>query len=56
MTESLWLGATVNFPVYLGMGAVKIHPYILFETIAYSVALRLSLRTAGIRSHQRSAV
>lgn len=34
----------MDFPVYLGLGAFKIHPHFLFEAIAYAVALRLSLR------------
>jgi phosphatidylglycerol:prolipoprotein diacylglycerol transferase len=34
----------VDFPVYIGVGAFKIHPHIFFEAIAYSLALRLSLR------------
>ena len=34
----------MNFPVYIGVGSLKIHPHFLFEAIAYTVALRLSLR------------
>ncbi len=32
------------FPVYFYLGSLRIHPHILFESIAYTVALRLLLR------------
>jgi phosphatidylglycerol---prolipoprotein diacylglyceryl transferase len=34
----------VEFPVYLTIGAVKLHPHPIFESIAYFVSLRLALR------------
>ncbi|MBW4443660.1 MAG: prolipoprotein diacylglyceryl transferase [Plectolyngbya sp. WJT66-NPBG17] len=49
----------MNFPVYLGVGAFKIHPHIFFEAIAYGVALRLSLRNFRrdvIKPTQRSSI
>jgi phosphatidylglycerol---prolipoprotein diacylglyceryl transferase len=33
----------VNFPVYFWLGPLQIHPHILFESLAYTVALRLLL-------------
>lgn len=49
----------MNFPVYIGIGAFKIHPHIFFEAIAYTVALRLSLRNFRrdiIKPTQRSLI
>lgn len=50
----------VEFPVYIWLGSWKIHPHFFFETIAYSVALRLLLwkvrRQDVIEPTQRSAV
>jgi phosphatidylglycerol---prolipoprotein diacylglyceryl transferase len=34
----------MEFPVYLSIGSVKIHPHPIFESMAYFVALRLALR------------
>lgn len=34
----------MDFPVYLSLGPWKIHPHLLFETIAYSTAFQLLLR------------
>ncbi|MFB2772014.1 prolipoprotein diacylglyceryl transferase [Pelatocladus sp. BLCC-F211] len=34
----------MTFPVYFYLGSLRIHPHILFESIAYTVALRLVLR------------
>jgi prolipoprotein diacylglyceryltransferase len=34
----------MEFPVYIGLGSWKLHPHLVFESIAYTVALRLSLR------------
>ncbi|RAM52239.1 MAG: diacylglyceryl transferase [Hapalosiphonaceae cyanobacterium JJU2] len=34
----------MTFPVYFYLGLLRIHPHILFESIAYTVALRLVLR------------
>lgn len=34
----------MSFPVYIWLGPWSIHPHLLFEAIAYTVALRLSLR------------
>lgn len=36
----------MNFPVYFYLGSLRIHPHVLFESIAYTVALRLVLRNA----------
>lgn len=49
----------MDFPVYIGVGAIKIHPHIFFEAIAYSIALRLSLRNFRrdtISPPQRSSI
>lgn len=49
----------MNLPVYLGIGDFKIHPHIFFEAIAYTVALRLSLRNFrrdAIKPAQRSSI
>jgi phosphatidylglycerol---prolipoprotein diacylglyceryl transferase len=34
----------MQFPVYIGWGAWKIHPHLFFEAIAYFTAMRLALR------------
>ncbi len=34
----------MTFPVYFYLGSLRIHPHILFESIAYTVALSLVLR------------
>jgi prolipoprotein diacylglyceryltransferase len=50
----------VNFPVYFWLGSWRIHPHILFESLAYTVALRLLLLNVGkkdlIAPSQRSSV
>lgn len=49
----------MNFPVYISVGALKIHPHLFFEAIAYSVALRLSLRNFRrdrVKPTQRSSI
>jgi phosphatidylglycerol---prolipoprotein diacylglyceryl transferase len=49
----------VNFPVYIGIGAIQIHPHVFFEAIAYAVALRLSLRNFRrdtVKPTQRSSI
>ncbi len=49
----------MNFPVYLGVGAFKIHPHIFFEAIAYTMAVRLSLRNFrrdSVKPTQRSSI
>ncbi|AFZ22826.1 prolipoprotein diacylglyceryltransferase [Cylindrospermum stagnale PCC 7417] len=50
----------MNFPVYFWLGSLQIHPHILFESLAYTVALRLLLRNVGkkdlIAPSQRSSV
>lgn len=50
----------MQFPVYLGMGAWKIHPHFVFEFLGYVIAFRLLLRR-NLRSDplpvvQRSSV
>lgn len=49
----------MQFPVYIGIGTWQIHPHFVFESLAYTIALRLLLRT--VRSEtlpfsQRSSV
>ncbi|WP_017317367.1 prolipoprotein diacylglyceryl transferase [Mastigocladopsis repens] len=34
----------MTFPVYFWLGSLRIHPHVLFESLAYAVALRLVLR------------
>jgi phosphatidylglycerol---prolipoprotein diacylglyceryl transferase len=34
----------MEFPVYLTIGALKIHPHPVFESLAYFISLRLALR------------
>ncbi len=49
----------MQFPVYIGLGAWKIHPHFLFESLGYSVAFRLllqNIRSDTIRSSQRTSV
>ena len=49
----------VEFPVYIGLGGLKIHPHLLFESLAYAVAFRLMLRnvkTDAIAFSQRTSV
>lgn len=49
----------MNFPIYIGIGSLRIHPHIFFEAIAYTVALRLSLRNFrqdSIKPTHRSSV
>jgi phosphatidylglycerol---prolipoprotein diacylglyceryl transferase len=49
----------VEFPVYIGFGTWKIHPHLVFESLAYAVAFRLMLRNArtdSIAFSQRSSV
>lgn len=49
----------MNFPVYIHIGSLKLHPHIVFEAIAYTVALRLSLRNFRsdiIPATQRSSI
>lgn len=49
----------MNFPVYIWIGGLQLHPHVVFEAIAYSVALRLALRNFRrdtIGPTQRSSV
>lgn len=49
----------MNFPVYFWLGSLRIHPHILFESLAYTVAFRLLLRNVkkdAIAPSQRSYV
>ena len=49
----------MQFPVYIGFGAWKIHPHLLFESLGYTVAFRLLLRNVRsdtIPFSKRSAV
>ncbi|MBD2496296.1 prolipoprotein diacylglyceryl transferase [Nostoc sp. FACHB-280] len=49
----------MNFPVYFWLGSLRIHPHILFESLAYAVAFRLLLcnvRKDAIAPRQRSSV
>ena len=48
-----------QFPIYISLGFLKIHPHILFESLAYAVAFRLMLRNVrqdSISTAQRSSV
>ncbi len=49
----------MEFPVYLSLGAWRIHPHLLFESLAYAIAFRLVLlnsRKDTIASTQRTSV
>ncbi|HEY9645074.1 MAG TPA: prolipoprotein diacylglyceryl transferase family protein, partial [Chroococcidiopsis sp.] len=49
----------MQFPVYLGLGAWKVHPHFVFESLGYAIAFRLllwGLRTDTIPVAQRSWV
>jgi phosphatidylglycerol---prolipoprotein diacylglyceryl transferase len=49
----------VEFPVYLTIGTVKLHPHPIFESIAYFVSLRLALRRFrqnSIESERRGVI
>jgi phosphatidylglycerol---prolipoprotein diacylglyceryl transferase len=49
----------MTFPVYIWIGSLKIHPHILFESVAYFVAFRLVLqnvRKDNIKPSNRSSV
>ena len=49
----------LTFPIYIGLGSLRIHPHILFESLAYATAFRLLLRHVrkdSIAASQRSAV
>jgi phosphatidylglycerol---prolipoprotein diacylglyceryl transferase len=49
----------VQFPVYIAIGALKIHPHLLFESLAYAIAFRLMIRNAKtdtIAFSQRTSV
>ncbi|BAY07647.1 prolipoprotein diacylglyceryl transferase [Calothrix sp. NIES-2098] len=49
----------LTFPVYIGIGSLRIHPHILFESLAYTTAFRLLIRRVrkdSIAPSQRSSV
>lgn len=49
----------MNFPVYLWLGSVRVHPHFLFESLAYAIAFRVllrNLRRDAIAPTQRSSV
>jgi phosphatidylglycerol---prolipoprotein diacylglyceryl transferase len=49
----------VQFPVYIAIGAVRLHPHLLFESLAYAIAFRLvvrNLKTDTLPFSQRSSV
>lgn len=49
----------MNFPAYLWIGSWRIHPHLLFESLAYAVAFRLvmfNMRRDSIQSSQRTSV
>lgn len=49
----------MEFPAYIVLGSWRIHPHLFFESLAYAVALRLSLRNFrhdAIAPSQRSSV
>ncbi|MDF2387574.1 prolipoprotein diacylglyceryl transferase [Nostoc ellipsosporum NOK] len=48
-----------TFPVYFWLGSLRIHPHILFESLAYATAFRLLLRNVrkdSISASQRGSV
>ncbi|WP_017297014.1 prolipoprotein diacylglyceryl transferase [Nodosilinea nodulosa] len=49
----------MTFPVYLGVGVFKLHPHLVFEVVAYGVAmalLRRNVKSDSIPLSQRSSV
>ncbi|BAY24820.1 prolipoprotein diacylglyceryl transferase [Calothrix sp. NIES-2100] len=49
----------LTFPVYIWLGSLRIHPHILFESLAYATAFRLLIhhvRQDSIAPSQRSSV
>jgi phosphatidylglycerol---prolipoprotein diacylglyceryl transferase len=49
----------MEFPVYLSIGVIKLHPHPVFESIAYFVSLRLALRRfrkSTVQPEQRGIV
>jgi phosphatidylglycerol---prolipoprotein diacylglyceryl transferase len=49
----------MEFPVYLTIGSLKLHPHPVFESIAYFVSLRLALRrfrNSTVKAEQRGVV
>jgi prolipoprotein diacylglyceryltransferase len=49
----------MSFPVYFWLGPVRLHPHILFESLAYAIAFRLLLRNIrkdSVSPTQRSSV
>lgn len=49
----------MSFPVYLWLGSIRVHPHILFESLAYAIAFRLVLLNARkdtISPPQRTSV
>lgn len=49
----------MSFPIYLHLGSVQIHPHVLFESLAYGVSFRLTLRNIKrdtIAPSQRTSV
>jgi phosphatidylglycerol---prolipoprotein diacylglyceryl transferase len=49
----------MEFPVYLSIGVIKLHPHPVFESIAYFVSLRLALRRfrkSTVQPEQRGVV
>jgi phosphatidylglycerol---prolipoprotein diacylglyceryl transferase len=49
----------MEFPVYFGIGFLRIHPHLLFESLAYAIAFRLVLlnsRKDTISPSQRTSV
>ncbi|MBE9205373.1 prolipoprotein diacylglyceryl transferase [Nostoc sp. LEGE 06077] len=49
----------MTFPVYFWLGSLRIHPHILFESLAYAIAFRLllcNIRKDAIAPRQRSSV
>ena len=50
----------MSFPVYFWLGSVRVHPHILFESLAYTIAFRLLLRNVRkdsiLPSHRSSLI
>ena len=43
----------MEFPVYLRLGSLRLHPHLIFETLAYAIAFRVYLR---LRNHHDDPV
>ncbi len=44
----------MEFPFYIGVGAWKLHPHVLFESLGYMAAFRLLMRNVKSDNIPRS--